>query len=51
MAVDRIEKYRQKNGEDVLKAILKPTKLFPEGAYFYCDAIDEELVRQYTWFL
>ena len=48
MAVLRIEKYRQKNGNDVLKVILKPTQRFPEG-YFYCDASDEELVRSYTW--
>lgn len=51
MAVLNIEKYRQKNGEDILKVILKPTKVFSEGAYFYADASDEELVRQYTWFL
>ena len=44
MAVKKNEKYRQKNGEDVLKVILKPTQRFPEG-YFYCDASDEELVR------
>lgn len=50
MAVLRIEKYRQKNGNDVLKVILKPTQRFPEG-YFYCDASDEKLVRQYTWHL
>lgn len=50
MAVDCIEKYRQKNGEDILKVILKSTQKFPEG-YFYCDSCDEELVRQYTWFL
>ena len=50
MAVERIEKYRQKNGEDVLKVILKPTQKFPEG-YFYCDACDEELVKNYTWCL
>ncbi len=51
MAVLNIEKYRQKNGEDVLKVILKPTKTFPEGAYFYADACDEELVKRYSWFL
>lgn len=50
MAVECIERYRQLNGINVLKVILKPTKVFPEG-YFYCDASDEELVRQYTWFL
>lgn len=48
MAVDYIEKYRQLNGNDVLKVILKPTKTFPDG-YFYCDASDEELVKKYTW--
>ena len=51
MAVECIKKYRQKNGNDVLKIILKSTKVFTERAYFYCDASDEELVRQYTWFL
>ncbi len=51
MAILNIEKYRQKNGEDVLKVILKPTQRFPEGAYFYADASDEKLVRQYTWYL
>ena len=48
MAVECIKEYRQKNGEDVLKVILKLTKNFPKG-YFYCDASDEELVRSYTW--
>ncbi len=50
MAVLNIEEYRQKNGEDVLKVILKPTKLYPEGACFYADACDEKLVRNYTWY-
>ena len=51
MAVLEIERYRQLNEIDVLKVILKPTKAFPEGGYFYCDASDEELVRRYTWLL
>ena len=50
MAVLNIEEYRQQNGDDILKVLLKPTKNFPDG-YFYCDAIDEELVRSYTWCL
>lgn len=50
MAVSEIEHYRQLNGDNTLKVILKSTKVFPEG-YFYCDASDEELVRQYTWSL
>lgn len=49
MAVEDIRKYRQKNGNDILKVMLKSTKLFPEGAYFYCDASDEELIRSYAW--
>lgn len=49
MAVEHMEKYRQKNGEDVLKVILEPTKVYPKG-YFYCDSCDEELVKQYSWF-
>lgn len=48
MAVLDIEKYRQKNGENILKVILKPTQKFPDG-YFYCDSCDEELVRSYAW--
>lgn len=48
MSVLEVEKYRQKNGEDILKVILKPTKVYPEG-YFYCDAYAEELVKSYTW--
>lgn len=51
MAVLEIERYRQKNDEDILKVILKPTKIFPEGACFYADACDEELVKNYTWYL
>lgn len=50
MAVLRIERYRQKNGKDILKVILKSTQNFPEG-YFYCDSCDEELVKQYSWCL
>lgn len=50
MAVLEIEQYRQLNGEDTLKVILKSTKVFPEG-YFYCDSCDEELVRQHSWCL
>lgn len=51
MSVECIEKYKQLNGIDILKVILKPTKRFPEGAYFYADACDEELVRSYAWLL
>ena len=50
MAVLNIKEYRQKNSDDVLKVLFKPTKVFPEG-YFYCDASDEELVKKFTWFL
>ena len=48
MAVEKIEEYRQKNGDEILKPILKPTQKFPKG-FFYCDVSDEKLVRQYTW--
>lgn len=50
MAVESIEKYRQLNGKDILKVILKSTQKFPD-AYFYCDASDEKLVKSYTWSL
>lgn len=51
MSVLKVEHYRQLNGDDILKVILKPTKAFPDGAYFYCDASDEKLVRNNTWHL
>lgn len=50
MSVLGIEKYRQKNGEDILKVILRPTQKFLQG-YFYCDSCDEELVKSYVWYL
>ncbi|MDE7476743.1 MAG: hypothetical protein K2M91_02145 [Lachnospiraceae bacterium] len=50
MAVERIEKYRQQTGDDILKVILKSTGKFPNG-YFYCDSCDEELVRNHSWHL
>ena len=52
MAVERIEEYRQKNGVDILKVILKPTKIFPEGKnYFYAPAEAIKIVKEYTWYL
>lgn len=50
MSVLGIEEYRQKNGDDILRVILKSTKNFPER-YFYCDSYDEELVKKFTWCL
>lgn len=50
MAVEKIEEYRQQNGVDILKVILKPTVKFPMG-YFYAPAEAVDLVRQYTWYL
>lgn len=50
--VERIEEYRQQNGVDILKVILKPTKKFPEGKnYFYAPSEARSLVEKYTWFL
>lgn len=52
MAVERIEEYRQKNGTDVLKVILKPTAKFPVGSnFFYAPADAVNLVKKYTWCL
>lgn len=48
MAVQKIEEYRQKNGTDILKVILKSTAKFPNG-FFYAPADAVDLVRQYTW--
>ena len=50
MAVERIERYRQKNGLNILKVILRPQKQFPVGSYFYCDAEDEDVVYLRNWF-
>lgn len=50
MAVEKIEEYRQQNGTDILKVILKPTKKFPVG-YFYAPADARSLVENYSWHL
>lgn len=50
MAVEKIEEYRQQNGVDILKVILKPTVKFPIG-YFYAPANAVDLVSKYIWFL
>lgn len=42
--VTGIEKFVQKNGLVVLKVWLAPTPQFPNGAFFYCEARDEDLV-------
>lgn len=44
--VDRIEQYA-----DILKVYLKPTKEYPDGAYFYCNGVDEDLIYRFRWFL
>lgn len=51
MSVLRKEYYTQKNGTEIIKVILKPTKVFPEEGYFYCPREAEELVDSYCWFL
>ena len=50
MAVSRIDTYRQRNGVDILKVILKPTKKFSDG-YFYAPVDSFDLINKYTWFL
>lgn len=50
MAVSKIEEYRQQNGVDILKVILKPTAKFPNG-FFYAPADAIDLVNKHTWFL
>lgn len=42
--VTGIEKFTQKDGLEVLKVWLAPTPQFPNGAFFYCEARDEDLV-------
>lgn len=45
--VTGIEKFTQKDGLEVLKVWLAPTPQFPNGAFFYCEARDEDLVRSH----
>ena len=42
--VTGIEKFVQKDGLEVLKVWLAPTPQFPNGAFFYCEAKDEDLI-------
>lgn len=50
MAVLKKEYYTQLDGTEIIKAILKPTKVFPEGSnYFYAPREAESLVDSYTW--
>lgn len=49
MAIQEIKEYRQKDGTDILKVIMKPTKLLPDWNYFYCDTKDIDLVEKYNW--
>lgn len=49
MALYRILEYKQKDGRDVLKAILNPSKAYPKGSYYYADAEDIALVEQDCW--
>lgn len=51
MAVQNIEQYKMKNGMDILKVYTKPTKKFPNGACFYADAEEIDLVKNHTWWL
>lgn len=51
MAILRKEYYTQLNGAEIIKGILKPTKNFPEGGYFYAPREAESLVDSYTWCL
>lgn len=52
MAVLKKEYYTQLDGTEVIKVILKPTKVFPEGSnYFYAPREAESLVDAYTWSL
>lgn len=51
MAVLRKEYYTQQNGVEIIKVILKPTRVFPNGGYFYAPAEAESLVDSYDWFL
>lgn len=45
--VTGIEKFTQKDGLEVLKVWLSPTKAFSNGSFFYCEARDYDLVLAY----
>lgn len=50
MAIERIEEYRQQNGDDILKVFLTPNKAAPEGKnFFFAPAESIDLVKQYRW--
>lgn len=49
MPIQRIENYKQQDGREILKVIIKPTKKFPYERYFYVDKCFEDLVRSYSW--
>lgn len=40
----KIDEFTQKDGLEVLKVWLSPTKAFPNGSFFYCEARDKDLV-------
>lgn len=45
--VTGIQRFTQKDGLEVLKVWLSPTKEFPNGSFFYCEARDYDLVLAY----
>lgn len=49
MAIQEIKEYRQKDGTDILKVIMKPTKFISNWNYFYCNTKDIDLVEKYNW--
>lgn len=50
--VTGIEKFTQKDGLEVLKVWLAPTSQFPNGAFFYCEAKDYDLVvSRHGWYI
>lgn len=51
MSVIKIEEYRQQNGDDILKVYTKPTKVFPNGGYFYAPDEAIDLVKERSWHL
>lgn len=42
--VTGIQRFKQQDGLEVLKVWLSPTKEFPNGSFFYCEARDYDLV-------
>ena len=47
--IDKIQESKQKDGQDILKVFLTPTKNFPNGSYFYTSSQFVDIVNSFNW--